>query len=569
MFRNSVLYAELKRFGQQTSAKGVGRAIKSENHCLKVMWTTAITVLLIVTVFNVVNLTMQFLRYPAGTKITEKKIDLVADTGSDILLCNINPFSSLAMNRTLELQIPYRNLIHNWTAVLSESSAEERRTLSVIREELLSGNSGFFQSVGFQESASLSHSWENFVFSCHVHYLDGVMEKTLPCSFTNMNVKQYQHKKFFNCFKIHGKASDGNTVSTAGMSFLLYVDSVDDSSSFTRGRGALLTIGESGTLINPETHGLEILPNFVNVIRFRPIHRRRLPEPYGNCLSRQHTADRNESKFHLPYLYTDDACLSACIEYNIIQTCQCQDVGQHGTLLQVFNNVSMCGATEEGREVLINRMQCAQKWRSSFRRKCLPQCPPPCVEKMIDKSVTYLEMSHSEIQTQLSREQSASTVPQLNDVFSAVIPDPRNFARVHLKRQRASYYLIEDTKAMTISDYLAKIGGAMNLWSGITVFILIEIADFVCRVLKGSFEEKGNFAQNRPRATAHDSSQEDQHPKGDILGDRYTQQYGSVNSVFKYDNWSIILLLESKFQNSLKHQNLFTAFSFFTLVVCA
>ena len=89
----NILYTELKRFGDLTSAKGVGRAIKSDSQCLKVMWIIAVVGFLAVTIFNVCNLTIEYSQYATGTKITEKKIDM-EDTGSDILICNTNPYST-------------------------------------------------------------------------------------------------------------------------------------------------------------------------------------------------------------------------------------------------------------------------------------------------------------------------------------------------------------------------------------------------------------------------------------------------------------------------------------------
>ena len=139
-------------------------------------------------------------------------------------------------------------------------------------------------------------------------------------------------------------------------------------------------------------------------------------------------------------------------------------------------------------------MQCVQKWRSKFRKQCVPKCPFPCEEKLFDTSVTYLELSSDQIEDKLEEEIIKSSVPELNNDEHSEVPDygkmnRSKFARVYLKRDRTSYFVVEDTVGMTISDWLAKVGGAMNLWSGITVFVFVEIVDLVFRLVKGMINE--------------------------------------------------------------------------------
>ena len=567
--KDGIVYTELKRFGDLISAKGVGRAMKSETLYLKAMWILAVIVLFVITIYNVCNLTIEYMKYNTGTKITEKKVDIVQDKSSDILLCNINPYSSVFLNETIEKSNGYRKLITEWTSTShteqqqqqkqQKFTREELRSLNSIRQELLTGHSGFFQHIGLEEASRLSHIWKNFVINCQVYFLDGVMEKSIPCADGNIRVERFRHKDYFNCFKIFGRGNKSSRPTT-GMSFLLYIDDIKEnlnSNGFTtktNGKGAVLTKVESGTFLNPNTRGVEILPGYVTTIKFEPVHRKRLPKPYGDCTDRRnqqnHGVNNNDDSsckvYRLPYLYTEEACLSTCIECKIIQTCGCQDVGQYGILLDVFRNVSMCGATNQGKDVLLERMKCAQKWRSTFRNKCLGKCSPPCTEIIDDKKVTYLEISLEQIREKLREEKQRSSVPNLYKEKQILTPDyddmelnTSNFAWVYLKRGSTSYFLVEDTESMTISDWLAKVGGATNLWSGITVFVFVEIVDFLCRLVRGMFsseipnDRKEHSDASRCHCDCHcscntkhkDSNQAQQE-------DRYTGTYGNVNSGF-------------------------------------
>ena len=358
------------------------------------------------------------------------------------------------------------------------------------------------------------------------------------------------HKEYFNCYKFSGTNDRGSRASV-GMSFLMYIYDIRDRYSVNLngngGKGAMLTIVEKGSFLNPYTKGVEILPNKVNRVKFSPTNRIRLPEPWGNCLSRDDLRNSVISQFtnglNSPYLYTEDSCISTCIEYNINKTCGCHDVGQYGILLDVFKNVSMCGATSQGKDVLLERMKCAQKWRSHFRAKCVPKCPPPCQEESYNRQITYLEMSPSEIMQMLDHENIQSTVPDLSSNSDSVGHDVNNdnydttkvspsghstesttdmrttttaddihikdtssdihtkettsstildhiselnissMALIQLRRAGNSYFIVEDIKSITASDFLAKIGGTLNLWSGITVFVLVELLDLIIRLV--------------------------------------------------------------------------------------
>ena len=69
-------------------------------------------------------------------------MDSIQDTRSDIMLCNINPFSVKQLNRTLDLQDSYEKLIRDWTMGDGNNSREENVTLNEIQHELLTGRDG-------------------------------------------------------------------------------------------------------------------------------------------------------------------------------------------------------------------------------------------------------------------------------------------------------------------------------------------------------------------------------------------------------------------------------------------
>ena len=59
--QDNLCSSELHHFGTLTSLKGVGRAIKTEERWLRIVWVAAVVVFLCVTMYNVYTLTHQYL----------------------------------------------------------------------------------------------------------------------------------------------------------------------------------------------------------------------------------------------------------------------------------------------------------------------------------------------------------------------------------------------------------------------------------------------------------------------------------------------------------------------------
>ncbi len=66
-----------------------------------------------------------------------------------------------------------------------------------------------------------------------------------------------------------------------------------------------------------------------------------------------------------------------------------------------------------------------------------------------------------------------------------------NFAKIDISLGSNIMRRYEDTVKITNSSFMASLGGALNLWSGITVVIILEFVDWLIRI----FLEKTQFMQ--------------------------------------------------------------------------
>ena len=75
----------------------------------------------------------------------------------------------------------YVDLITNWTDTSNTSNKQEINMLLGIRAELFHGNLGMYQHIGKAKSSDFGHTLESFILSCKVKFVEGMMEKSLPC----------------------------------------------------------------------------------------------------------------------------------------------------------------------------------------------------------------------------------------------------------------------------------------------------------------------------------------------------------------------------------------------------
>ncbi len=67
-----------------------------------------------------------------------------------------------------------------------------------------------------------------------------------------------------------------------------------------------------------------------------------------------------------------------------------------------------------------------------------------------------------------------------------------HFAKVNIILGDHRHTFITDHPQISLSSLLAKLGGSLNLWSGITVVIVIEFIDFILRLILTKSENSVN-----------------------------------------------------------------------------
>ncbi len=239
----------------------------------------------------------------------------------------MNPYSSNTPQNTLvEMFTEYIELINNWTDISNTSRVEDKKIVLSIRNELLHGNLGIFQHIGEANSSQLGHRLDSFILSCQIQYVEGLMEKSMPCNDAFVDIRPIVDPNYLNCFNIHLSMSAIRKL-FRGLVIVLYFDTLEKEDLIQTTRmdpfilGGIMGLHEAGTSPFSKGYNLEIMPGKVNIIRFEKEKRVRLPYPYNNCLQ-----DRRKfklSSFKQEYvasiieLYKNNGAVS-CVAINFL-----------------------------------------------------------------------------------------------------------------------------------------------------------------------------------------------------------------------------------------------------------
>ena len=162
---------------------------------------------------------------------------------------------------------------------------------------------------------------------------------------------------------------------------------------------------------------------------------------------------------------------------------------------------TMCGYLTNDSSIAENQMECVDKITNSGNRTCIKVCLAKCKELYTSTSTTYLEWPKDNFQLSLYKNfikdrpfashftQYQAIYEQVNtkDMNSSQILDKlsnlhairKNFLKFTILANQESFTVIEDMPKLTVTELFSQIGGILNLYSGITMLVLVELLELL------------------------------------------------------------------------------------------
>ena len=187
----------------------------------------------------------------------------------------------------------------------------------------------------------------------------------------------------------------------------------------------------------------------------------------------------------------------------LLDTCNCLDADSFFSKRPIPRNTTYC-ASFAGLNVseVVERLRCSWNVVQANTFECVQQCPDPCTK--LDYEYTHsfarwpstfnklnfynefvrnssLDMhadAFAEIEQLLETNYSEGIARLINDHWIE-----ENFLQLVLADTQTSILLIEDVAKMSAMNFVALLGGILNLYSGLTIVVIVELLEALIHLL--------------------------------------------------------------------------------------
>ena len=492
-------------FTLTTSVKGVSRITKSNQKFLRTMWLVAVLGFLAVSISQVYFLLQEYMDYDSTTNFEETAVTYETSFKfrlPQLTVCSLSPLSSYAQDIAEQHSIP--NVI-----AFSERIRELRKCQGCTEEEhgiinkTLDRNKtpeGYYQFIGRKNSEKLSHLEQSMFAECKVIVFSGHSLLHLPCG-KAVSFEPWFSPKYFNCFT----ANIDKTyfpLPVSGLSLILYADEhgpmvTSDSISMGRKSGFIVALDHNHEVPFSSKRTLITELNKYLHLEISQVTTNRLSEPYTNCVDSASIGGVYDGNSTLRY--SQSACVAICTEKKIRDKCKCQET-QYMDILMSFNTnetrgVPLCEDLNLDLKDLLENFRCLDRHHRTVERECGDICPEPCKDVVFNINPSRSRWPERESMPQfyeqiLKNKIYKNRFPPVEQVKEDVFHDMVKRQYMKLSVYHGNPLIIEynDTPTITISNFLSRLGGALNLWSGITVIVFMEILDVLYRIIWSSVD---------------------------------------------------------------------------------
>ena len=495
---------EIQRFCQSTSLKGVPRILRTGSLSLRCMWATAVLAFLCVAGLQSYDIVCEYLTYPTVTVVREKGLNLFRDGEKlmpHILVCNLNPFAYSTMDRSGEIPSlqEFHTLVMRLTAC-NNCSTERKYFLLQTRQELLT-YTGYYQYIDRKNIHRISHRKDHFIVSCQVNILDGLSIGKRSCH-EEVHIEHVMNSVYYNCFSL-SIAKQSIQKMVVGITVTLFLDNFDIQDKYTsylnvaeesgQAQGALVTLTRPGAFPLIRRNGILLSPGTLTDIKFNIEHRKRLPKPHGECSDEPSIPGWQNAMNTSTHTY--EGCLSFCAELYVEKQCGCIDTQSLNIRYGKNPRLPLCGSIHNPGE-FFQRFACAKANRTiGLFYDCVHKCTIPCSDILYKFRTSVAKWPGMPVSTTFYKdliigEPFEWRFPEAHnwsdidmDTMEASHKIQQNFLRFTVQLAENRYIELSDEARMTLPSLVSQLGGGLNLWSGITMVVIVEFVEFFLRLL--------------------------------------------------------------------------------------
>ena len=505
-----------RKFAETTSMKGVPRILKAKSMAIRVLWILAVLGLLSVSSYMAYNLIGQFLLKPKAIKIVDINGfgEAYSDyselfTVPDVTVCNQN---SLTAYNTYPNITSWYEYIINALYVMSETEVDGATFGKYTSPR------GYLEFVGPSVIAEDKSTYD-FIIDCTFGFnFDG---QRYPCG-DAVIMSHYPSVFYSQCYRVGLNRTYFPDMRPIRLSLTLYLDEVNAPLLGAMGTevlataGAVVMVNEDGELPVIES-AVQVPAGHFTTLNVKKMLHQRINDEYSPCRDEDDEEMTIQDVKGNAYVYTQIGCFNQEMQEAVHKQCGCLNSNYGSMPVNAsLDDVKFCAIgdlnftkTEQEGKCLASAVYGNL---DHVTKVCIPTCeeithsstvssspwPSPAAQLAFFETYIrwkpwswrfyeYEEIVHNHY-VMFDNEATLRAFRQLSLI-------QENFAKVEIINPGISSVKFESKYQMTVSSLLASLGGNLNLWSGISTIIIIEVIDLCVKLIQSTTERKVHTTQ--------------------------------------------------------------------------
>ncbi|RNA35040.1 Degenerin deg-1 [Brachionus plicatilis] len=438
MSKWKILTQILKEDGQTTTVHGLPNILRTKNLFLKFMWTISLISSCGACCFLITTSIMSFLDWEVVTKI-----DFVTE------------------------KIGINDILNN--SVFDSSSVANQRRIGFSKHLLIS-----------EEREKFGMKINESIISCYFNKKKCYLDLDFEYHYDNMHS---------NCIKFNsGKKTELKKASKPGLinglQMEIYVDEPSENSLSTASGLYLIVHNNSQESHFPEGFTVPVGKQ-VNIAVQREFISKKA-RPYSECTQNLDSVNAFDSDLYRTIIqsgkpYRREMCYDLCLQEIIIEKCKCQD------LLSIkFLNFKYCTNVSE---LECNMKEYGNFYAQNIHESCASKCPLECNTFKYPVNLAYLDYPTDEYSKFLMNDSKiASKFENLTQITYQNLK--KNMVFLNIFYDGINLKKIEEVEKFYFIDLVAKIGGTMALFLGISFLSFVELFDIAFKIISIFFKYK-------------------------------------------------------------------------------
>ena len=472
----TLLRSVIAEWFKNSTSHGLPNIFRTNSTLLKIVWTLFFLLSVSCCVYLISKSIQSYSEY--NYLINTEIVQEIPATFPAVTICSLQYTNKTSadkyINRLLYINgtIPKIDFTENNTASVFDTVLKQ--------EYFIQSSISSDKNLTAEEKRSFSPELSEMLLSCKFNWLQ--------C--TANDFAHFRNEFYGNCYTFNGNVTSDNLKKSSkpgreyGLILEMFLGNPAIQTKYEyEASGIVVVVHNQSNLPLINSDKIIVAAGAETDVKVSRSFVEKLGQPYSNCLKDTTRSSKFNSKYFdyiinkLNLTYKQDFCYSICLQYRVIELCQCTS----GFLPNYEDQVQACLTPEQ---IACNIALIGGFNDNNSSEECISACPMECdyAENIVTTSSAKFPNKYYKNLLWKSSKVNASGI-SFEDIDSAVL-------RIFVYYETMKYTNIQELPLTDFNTFLSNLGGTLGLYIGISFLSIIELVELIIMLLKTWIEFK-------------------------------------------------------------------------------